>query len=458
MKSFLFPLQILYPLTLVPSLIFDTVIGLCGTELTEVFMHRLDLHRFDLFVFLVLLSDTTPHDMSKGWCILYSTVSEGGSFDISNSVSYFNSHSGIWSLNYFFLAFYTVLVFSFVLYLVSNVKDFMQYNAFSNSTTFTLVSGIDLLPLIASPLLLIYLLNLSWSGCDLSGWFGHLLFTSFQLKMGYYVLVVFYFIWVSYLGSFYYTSQEVYDYTIVSYSFFIWMLFLFYANNLLTVIFFIEILSTLIMLVIVTSTFSSTYFYNNLNLDKHNYFSQTSPTSFLQTIMFFFWISLVSSLNLFLFLTLFYLKLFTFDWYSVEFIFFYLISVSDVKVVFSLSLVWLIFLFCIFLKCGLVPFYFWKPLFFKGIPLHALFFYIAFFYFFIFYFFTYFFVVYMNELFYFNLFLNVIMLVVGLLTLVFIICESFYIKAFLAMSSILNTLLVFLALSSYVDTDYVFLI
>lgn len=220
----------------------------------------------------------------------YHTPSDSFSFisDISFEIQYFNSNSGIWSLNYFFLAFYVILVFSFVLYLVSNVKDFMGYNAFSNSTTFTLVSGIDLLPLVMSPLLLIYLLNLSWLGCDLSGWFGHLLFTSFQLKMGYYVLIVFCFVWISYMGSFYYTSQEVYDYTIVSYSFFIWTLFLFYANNLLTVIFFIEILSTLIMLIIVTSTFSSTYFYNNLNLDKHNYFSQTSPTSFLQTIMFFF--------------------------------------------------------------------------------------------------------------------------------------------------------------------------
>ena len=373
-------------------------------------------------------------------------------------VNYFNTNSSIWSLNYFFLTFYIILVFTAVLYLVSNSKEFAQYSAFNNSTTFTLVSGTDLLPLVASPLILMQLLNFSWLGCDLSGWFGHLLFTSFQLKIGYYILIVFYFVWVSYLGSFYYTSQEVYDYTIVSYSFFLWMLFLFFANNLLTVIFFIEVLSTLIMLVIVTSTFSSAYFYNNLNLDKHSYFSQTTPTSFLQTIMFFFWISLVSSLNLFLFLTLFYLKLFTFDWYSVEFIFFYLISMSDLKSIFSLSLVWLTFLFCIFLKCGLVPFYFWKPLFFKGMPLHALFFFVVFFYFFIFYFFTYFFVVYMNELFYFNIFLNVVVLVIGLLVLIFVICESFYIKAFLAMSSILNTLFVFLALNSYTLIDYIFLI
>ena len=378
------------------------------------------------------------------------------SFTEITSINYFNTFSSIWSLNYFFLLFYILLVFSATLYLVSNIKEFTSYNSFANTTSFTYVSGFDLLPTLATPLFLIAFVNFSWIGSDLLSWFGHLIFAGFQIKITYYTLIVFYLIWLAYLTSFYYTSQEVYDYTIISYSFFIWTLFLFYANNIMTVIFFIEILSTLIMLIIVTSTFSSTYFYNNLNLDHHNYFNQTLPTSFLQTIMFFFWISLVSSLNLFIFLTLFYLKFFSLDWATIEVVFYYVVLVSDLKYVFSISLTWLTFLFCIFLKCGLVPFYFWKPIFFKGIPLHVLFFYITFFYFFLFLFFTYFFVVYLGELFYYNLFLNAIILTLGLVILIFIICESFYIKAFLAMSSILNTLFVFLALNSYCIIDWVF--
>jgi len=262
----------------------------------------------------------------------------------------------------------------------------------------------------------------------------------------------------SFFSSFYYSSQEIFDYTIVTYSFFLWMTFLFYSNNIFTVIFFIEILSTLISLLLITSVFSSTYFYNNLSLTSHSYFNQSTPFSFLQTLMFFFWISLVASLNLFVFLTIFYLKFLTFDWFTLEAVFYYVIAISDLKSIFYTSLVWFSFLFCIFLKCGLVPFYFWKPIFFKGIPLHALFFYIVFFYFFIFYFFIYFFLIYLNELFYFNLFVNLIMLTCGLLFLVFIICESYYIKSFLAMSSILNTLFVFLAMSGSSVADYVFLL
>lgn len=289
-------------------------------------------------------------------------------------------------------------------------------------------------------------------------WFGHLIFSSFQLKITYLVTFTFTLIWIAYASSFYYSSQEVFDYTIVTYSFFMWTVFLFYSNNIFTVIFFIEILSTLITLLLITSVFSSTYFYNNLSLTNHSYFNQSTPFSFLQTLMFFFWISLVSSLNLFLFLTVFYLKFLTFDWFTLEAIFYYVVSISNLKSIFLTSLVWFSFLFCIFLKCGLVPFYFWKPIFFKGIPLHALFFYIVFFYFFIFYFFIYFLLIYLSELFYFNIFINLVMLTTGLVFLVFIICESYYIKSFLAMSSILNTLLVFLSMSSSSIIDYTFLL
>ena len=373
-------------------------------------------------------------------------------------LNFFQTTANIWSLTYFVVLFYILFVFSAILYLVANIKDFTQYNAFLNSTLFNYVSGLDLLVLLVTPIYLITLVNFAWISPDLTSWFGHLILTSFQIRVTYLILFVFFCVWLSYSSSFYYASQEIYDYTTVTYSFCLWIIFLFYSNNIFTVIFFIEILSTIIMLLIITSVFSSTYFYNNLNLSRHSYFNQSTPFAFLQTIMFFFWISLISSLNLFVFLTLFYLKLFTFDWYTVEYVFYYLISVSDLKSIFTLTLVWMNFLFCIFLKCGLVPFYFWKPIFFKGVPLHALFFYIVFFYFFIFYFFTYFFIIYLSELFYFNIFVNIIMLMSGLLMLVFILCESYYIKAFLAMSSILNTLFVFLALNSFSLVDYIFIL
>jgi len=377
---------------------------------------------------------------------------------ILTPTNFFLTFSSIWSLTYLFTYLYVFIVFSIILYLISNMKDFTNFNQFSNITFFNYLTGFDLIWVFLTPLFIILLVNYSWTSPLISIWFGHLLFTQLQFKITYLLVFLFTLVWVAYSSSFYYSSQEVYDYTIVIYSFFFWMLLLFYSNNIFTVIFFFEILSTLITLLLITSVFSSTYFYNNLSLTNHSYFNQSTPFSFLQTLMFFFWISLIGSLNLFIFLIIFYLKFLTFDWYILESVFYYVISVSDFKSIFFISLVWFNLMFCIFLKCGLVPFYFWKPIFFKGIPTHALFFYIFFFYFSIFLFFIYFLIVYLNEVFYFNLFINIILIVFGIFFLVFILCESYYIKAFLAMSSILNTLFVFLAMSSFCIVDFIFLL
>ena len=372
--------------------------------------------------------------------------------------NFFLTSTSAWSFFYFFIYLYNFLIFSAIIYLVSNIKDFTNYNKFSNSTFFNYLSGFDLFPLILTPIVLILILNFSWVGPAITAWFGHIIFTNLQFKVTYLILFIFAILWVAYSSSFYYSSQEVYDFTIITYSFLLWIILLFYSNNLFTVIFFVEILSTLITLILITSVFSSTYFYNNLSLTSYSYFNQATPFAFLQTLMYFFWISLVGSLNLFLFLVIFYLKFLTFDWFTLESVFFYVVSISDVKSLFFISLTWFNLMFCIFLKCGLVPFYFWKPIFFKGIPIHALFIYIFFFYFSLFLFFIYFFIIYLNELFYFNIFINLILLVIGILFLVFIICESYYLKAFLAMSSILNTLLIFLAMSSFCVVDHVFLL
>ena len=202
--------------------------------------------------------------------------------------SFFHTNVSIWTLTYFFTLFYVILVFTAILYLISNLKDFTFNNSFKNSTSFQYITGLDVLKSISIPLIIFYLLFSTWMGASLSLWFGHLIFTSTQVRLSYLILAFFSVLWFGYLSTFYYSSQEIYDYTIVIYSFFLWMLFLFYSNNLFTVIFFIEILSTVISLTIITSVFSSVYFYNNLDFSSHSYFQHSTPFSFLQTSIFFF--------------------------------------------------------------------------------------------------------------------------------------------------------------------------
>ena len=330
---------------------------------------------------------------------------------------------------------------------------------FYSKTLFQFVSSSSIKFFIFFPLFTILFIMVTWSGPTVLLWYNHLIFSNWQYRLSFYLTINFFFILIIYNTVFYFTNNsDLYDYYITVYNFYLWLFLMFFSNNFFSFIFFIEILSTLIILMITTSTFSSTYFFNKTSFTKYSYFQNLSASSFIKSLIFFFWTSLIASLTLFLFLLLFYLNIVTFDWYLSEIIFIYLLSISDVKTLITLSLSWLIVIFCFFLKCGVVPFFFWKPNFFKGMSFQSLFFYVCFFYFHLLLFLIYYFIVYMNELFYFNNITHLILLIIGVVLLTFLLFESYYIKSFLAFSSILNTLLIFLGLTSFNTTDVFFLI
>jgi len=369
---------------------------------------------------------------------------------------FFITFSSLWNFSFFFLLTYLTLIISIVSYVLPVIVSHTKYASSSNKTNFWFISGFDLSWLFITPYVLFILSGSLWVSPALSSWFGHIVFSAFQLKMSYLIIWLFVIMLLVFFNTTYFSSRENYDYLIVTFNFCYWILLLFYANTIFTTIFIIEVLSTLIFLLIITSTFSSTFFYRNLDLSFGHIFQQTTPTTYLQSILYFFWISLISSLNLFLFFLLLYLKLLTLDWYLMEYIFIYYVSVSGLKEIFTLGLSWFVMMFCIFLKCGIVPLFIWKPTFFKGIPLYTLFFYICFFYFFLFLFIIHFLTSYFSEIFYYYTAITLIFLLTGLFTLLFIICESYYFKAFMAISSILNSLFVILALSASHTVDLYF--
>ena len=302
----------------------------------------------------------------------------------------------LWSFSYFFLYIYLFFLTSFLYYTFPVTKNLSSFNSLKKNLNFSYVLGLEFYWINVTLLFIIALVHFSWASPTLSLWFGNLIFSSFQYKISFLVIFFFFLVLVVFFSSFYLSSKEIFDYLLTCFNFFFWIFFLFFANTIFTVIFFIEILSTLIFLLLVTSTFSTAYFYNNLNLNLNSYFNSSLPNFFLQMLMYFFWISLISSINLFFFLILFYLKFLTFDWFLLDFLFYFIVNNSEIKNLFFVIFIWFNFLFCIFLKCGLVPFYFWKPVFFKGVPLHSLFFYIFFFYFFLFIYFIYFLLINLN--------------------------------------------------------------
>ena len=360
---------------------------------------------------------------------------------------FFLTWSHVWSFSYFFTLTYSIITFSLVLYLLPTLSssNSVRFKTTTN-TLFYFISGSEITSFLLLPLLCLILLNFSWSSCSISAWFGHLVFTGFQYKVTYLISFFFVLILASVSSLTYFSASEIYDFFITKYNFFYWLIIIFSANSFFTVIFIVEVLSTLVFLLLVTSVFSSTFFYRNISFDSSFFLQSVLPYTFLNSIIFLFWVSLLSSLNLFVFLIYISLNLMTFDWFLLEYVFYYYVSTTTLNELFTTGLIWFFLMFSIFLKCGIAPVFFWKPSFFKGISMISILFYIVFFYFFLFIFLIYFLIVYLHELFYFYSIVILTFVLSGLVMLLSILCESFYLKTFFAMSSILNSLLVLLAM------------
>ena len=365
--------------------------------------------------------------------------------------------SNVWSFSFFFTLTYITLFMSLVVYLLPIFTS--SYNLSSATklkNNFYITSCSETTLLLVTPLLCVYLLNFSWVSTDLTLWFGHLIFTNFQSKVTYLIFFVFYVVLYFISSVTYFSSNEVYDFIITQSNFLYWLTLLFMSNSVFTLMFVIEVISTLIFLLITTSVFSTTFFYKNINFDSKNFFQNITPFTFLHSLFFFFWISLISSLNLFVFIIFIYKSLVTLDWFLLEHIFYYLTNVSSLKSLFFIGISWFFIVFSIFLKCGIAPLFIWKPTFFKGLSFTALIFYISFFYFFLFLFLIIFLTNYTHTLFYYYFLINLLFVALGLFNLFFILCESFYIKTFFAVSSILNSLFVMLAIVSNHNIDFFF--
>jgi len=365
---------------------------------------------------------------------------------------FFLTISNIWNFSIFLPLTYFTFFISLSLYII----PLFFTNTSKNS--FFFISLNESFYLIFLSCISILILFNFWSSHSLSLWFGHIIFSSFQYKITIFILFTFILFTFMYCSVSYLSSREVFDFLITQFNFLYWIIILFYANSIFTVVFIIEILSTLIFLLMLTSVFSSCFFYRNLDFSSHSFFESSTPYTFIQSILFFFWVSLLASLNLFLFIIFLHDKLFSFDWYLIEHVFLYFINISSYKDIYTLGISWFLILFSIFLKCGIAPFYLWKPTFFKGMSLSSLSFYISFFYFFLFLFFIHFLSSYCHQLFYSFTIFSMFIIFTGITVLLFILCETFFIKTFLAVSSILNSLLVILCISVPHTSDFFFLL
>ncbi len=354
---------------------------------------------------------------------------------------------------FFFNFFYFFALFSFLIYLfpITHTYTFIKVKSkfFFNNAFILLWQYLTLFTLM--------LILLSLTKTTILGiWSNHFLISSYSIKTFLLVFVVALVVFLILSSSLYLSSKEVFDFFLTIVNFHLWVTVLFFTNSLFTLFFVIEVLTALIFLLLVVSTFSTAFFYNNTNLAYYNFIQTALPASLFQSIIFYFWISLFSSLFLYLFLLLFYTKFYSFDWFLLEYIFTNTITVGATSQLFKTSIVWFFLISALFIKIGLLPFFIWKPVFFKNLSYYFLLWYITFYYLFLFLFINQLLTNLLSYFFFYFVFLLLVLLSLSIFFLATIVLETYYIKSFLAISSIINSTYVFLVMISSEYTDLLF--
>ena len=363
--------------------------------------------------------------------------------------------SFVWQSLIFFTTSYSILVVTSLCYIlpICSTSVFNTPSSVTKNSCYTYLPGNDILKLFVTPILLIAFVNVLWTGFQIMPWFAHITIGTFQVYSTFLILSLFTSLLILLLTKLNVLTFTNSDYLLTIYQFLLWMWLLYSSNNLLTFVFLIEIIGVLITLLVTTSTFSLTNLENIFKKNATSYFNENLPTAFLISLLFFFWISLISSITLFLFISFFFVKAPTFEWGIIESLTVYLLTVTNTKTSFSLSSSWLILVVCLLLKCGIFPFFAWKPSFFKGTSIMSIIFYVYFYFTLLLIFIMETLLNLTHELFYSTISQLTIVLVCGTLIFSTTLLNTHYIKTFIAFSSILNTALVLHALFSITFVD-----
>lgn len=280
---------------------------------------------------------------------------------------------------------------------------------------------------------------------NLISWWNHLKFNNFNLNITILILLInFFFLFL--LNSGYFNSESYkYDFFFVLLNLSIFLVILFFSNTLFSFFFLLEVNSVLIFFKFLMS--KTWYLNNNSSTLKEK--QNSNSKIFLNMLFFQFWTAFFSSV-----LFVFSIILFLFTFGSTEWLFVNLLSnISNEFLLNSFFnyFITVVFIFAFFLKLGITPVHLYKIEIYKGINFISIFFYTTF-YFFIF--FLYFLIIVMLNL---NSFGSILILIISLLLLfgtlytISLLFDVSYIKAFLAYSSIINSLSFFIIILSIIS-------
>ncbi len=312
-----------------------------------------------------------------------------------------------------------------------------------NEITTTLSSrNLSLSSTFIALIVILYFVFISYSNYSVSIFYSNIVFTDSQHNISIFIVLFLLFIYMYNLNHWITNFKNFNEYLSILILSAIWFIGLFMITNFITFIFFFELLSLSMLLVLAL-------FINN---NKWCFFKVTGHEKFLNfnlfiySFIYLFWISFLAIINLFVLLIYIFKSLVTLDFSLFEVIILHNLSLISFSNFSNLLIIWCVYLFSFFLKLGLVPFFLWKPNFFKSIPLAYIYIYVGYFFYFLFLFFLnllyssfYLWVTYL-------IYINLILAFFGFIILVFSLLNITNIKIFIAFSSILNSFLLFITI------------
>lgn len=287
---------------------------------------------------------------------------------------------------------------------------------------------------------------LLWSGCSTPILLGHLFLNTLSIKL----LALFYCIGIIIASSlrriFFFSYRANIDLNAFLSSFIYFAPLLFLSNSLLSFTFIIELITTQIfILILLWDIVNRDVNVSNFSTVNARYRSSYSP---LDALFFFFWTSFIIAVSLFITLSLLVYSYALSDWASFEFIINFILNTTNHTNESSIITLFCSLFVILMIKTALVPFFFWKPSLFNALHIPALFLYIVFFFSLL----ISWIVIFWFSL---NLILTTLILLpllillgLGSTLIISILYDSTAFRNLLAISSIFNTLLIWLTFPS----------
>lgn len=350
------------------------------------------------------------------------------------------------NLNYIltFLVVMNISYFTGILYFLVNTT-FVGTNSQQKSISFC-----TLLYTFVHFIVLNLIFVVIWKSSPLVCWYSHFMVTGLQFKFFYFFILT---LLLTFLVIFNRKSVQVFDVDgfLILLLLTVWVFCFFTVTNIITFFFCIEVLTTTVLTLLVVFFSFQVSRSSKVNTLRELVLGEGDNLLNFFSLIFFFWVSVITSVLIFLFLTYFSSFFFLSDWYLINFFIYFVLSTHSLKILSLLFASVFVFFILIFFKLGLPPFFFWKLFFFIHSSFVFIYLYITTFYFFVFFVFLFFLHNWCTSL---LLYFHNILFFLLLVSILMITC-TFYtitkVKFFFVYSSLINSVFLLLILGFLVN-------